>query len=74
MGYFYITLSLTCFGFIGIFAKFALFLVAAAGIFIFREKVGPYGIAGILTGFSHWSCWVSVDLSIVIDISPGVLG
>jgi drug/metabolite transporter (DMT)-like permease len=27
-----------------------LFLVAAAGIFIFREKVGPYGIAGILTG------------------------
>lgn len=27
-----------------------LFLVAAAGIFLFREKVGPYGIAGILTG------------------------
>jgi hypothetical protein len=51
-----------------------LFLVAVAGIFIFREKVGPYGIAGILTGFSHWSCWVSVDLSIVIDISPAALG
>ena len=27
-----------------------LFLVAAAGVLIFREKVGPYGIAGILTG------------------------
>jgi drug/metabolite transporter (DMT)-like permease len=27
-----------------------LFLVAAAGILLFREKVGPYGIAGILTG------------------------
>jgi len=27
-----------------------LFLVAAAGVFLFRERVGPYGIAGILTG------------------------
>jgi drug/metabolite transporter (DMT)-like permease len=27
-----------------------LFLVAAAGVFFFREKIGPYGIAGILTG------------------------
>jgi drug/metabolite transporter (DMT)-like permease len=27
-----------------------LFLVAAAGVFLFREKIGPYGIAGILTG------------------------
>ncbi len=27
-----------------------LFLVAAAGVFFFREKIGPYGIAGVLTG------------------------
>lgn len=27
-----------------------LFLVAAAGVLLFREKLGPYGIAGILTG------------------------
>ena|ERR1700739_3092502 len=27
-----------------------LFLVAAAGVLLFREKIGPYGIAGILTG------------------------
>jgi glucose uptake protein GlcU len=27
-----------------------LFLVAAAGVFLFRERVGAYGIAGILTG------------------------
>jgi drug/metabolite transporter (DMT)-like permease len=27
-----------------------LFLVAAAGVFLFRERVGPYGIAGILAG------------------------
>lgn len=27
-----------------------LFLVAAAGVVLFREKIGPYGIAGILTG------------------------
>jgi multidrug transporter EmrE-like cation transporter len=27
-----------------------LFLVAAAGVFLFRERVGGYGIAGILTG------------------------
>jgi hypothetical protein len=27
-----------------------LFLVAAAGVLIFREKIGPYGKAGILTG------------------------
>jgi drug/metabolite transporter (DMT)-like permease len=29
-----------------------LFLVAAAGILLFREKIGPYGIAGILTGIA----------------------
>jgi multidrug transporter EmrE-like cation transporter len=27
-----------------------LFLVAAAGVFFFREKIGPYGIAGIVVG------------------------
>ena len=27
-----------------------LFLVAAAGVLLFRERLGPYGIAGILTG------------------------
>ena len=27
-----------------------LFLVAAAGVFLFREKIGRYGVAGILTG------------------------
>lgn len=27
-----------------------LFLVAAAGVLLFREKIGPYGVAGILTG------------------------
>lgn len=27
-----------------------LFLVAAAGMLLFREKLGPYGIAGIVTG------------------------
>ena len=27
-----------------------LFVVAAAGVFLFREKIGPYGIAGIVTG------------------------
>lgn len=27
-----------------------LFLVATAGVFIFRERIGPYGVAGILTG------------------------
>jgi glucose uptake protein GlcU len=27
-----------------------LFLVAGAGVLLFREKIGPYGIAGILTG------------------------
>jgi glucose uptake protein GlcU len=29
-----------------------LFLVAAAGLLLFREKLGPYGIAGILTGIT----------------------
>jgi hypothetical protein len=29
-----------------------LFLVAAAGLLLFREKLGPYGIAGIVTGIS----------------------
>ncbi len=29
-----------------------LFLVAAAGLLFFREKLGPYGIAGILTGIT----------------------
>jgi multidrug transporter EmrE-like cation transporter len=29
-----------------------LFLVAAAGLLLFREKLGPYGIAGILTGIA----------------------
>ena len=28
----------------------SLFLVAAAGILVFKEKVGPYGIAGIVLG------------------------
>jgi multidrug transporter EmrE-like cation transporter len=27
-----------------------LFLVAAAGVLFFQEKVGPYGVAGIVTG------------------------
>jgi drug/metabolite transporter (DMT)-like permease len=27
-----------------------LFLVAAAGVFLFKEKIGRYGVAGILTG------------------------
>lgn len=27
-----------------------LFLVAAAGVFLFRERIGKYGIAGILVG------------------------
>ena len=27
-----------------------LFLVAAAGVLLFKERMGPYGIAGILTG------------------------
>jgi drug/metabolite transporter (DMT)-like permease len=27
-----------------------LFLVSAAGVFLFRERIGPYGIAGIITG------------------------
>lgn len=29
-----------------------LFLVAAAGLLLFREKLGPYGVAGILTGIA----------------------
>jgi multidrug transporter EmrE-like cation transporter len=29
-----------------------LFLVAAAGVLLFREKIGPYGMAGILTGIA----------------------
>lgn len=29
-----------------------LFLVAAAGVLLFRERLGPYGIAGIVTGVS----------------------
>jgi hypothetical protein len=29
-----------------------LFLVAGAGVLLFREKIGPYGIAGILTGIA----------------------
>jgi drug/metabolite transporter (DMT)-like permease len=29
-----------------------LFLVAAAGVLLFREKIGPYGIAGILAGIA----------------------
>ena len=29
-----------------------LFLVAAAGVFLFREKIGPYGVAGILIGIA----------------------
>lgn len=29
-----------------------LFLVAAAGVLLFREKIGPYGIAGILVGIA----------------------
>src|SRR5215475_6932756 len=29
-----------------------LFLVAAAGVLLFREKIGPYGIAGIVTGIA----------------------
>ena len=28
----------------------SLFLVAAAGIFVFKERVGGYGIAGLVTG------------------------
>ncbi len=28
----------------------SLFLVAAAGILLFRERVGPYGVAGIVLG------------------------
>ena len=27
-----------------------LFIVALAGVFLFREKVGPYGIAGLVLG------------------------
>jgi multidrug transporter EmrE-like cation transporter len=27
-----------------------LFLVAVAGVLLFREKIGAYGIAGIVTG------------------------
>lgn len=27
-----------------------LFMVAAAGVLLFREKIGPYGVAGIVTG------------------------
>ncbi len=27
-----------------------LFIVSAAGVLLFRERIGPYGIAGILTG------------------------
>jgi drug/metabolite transporter (DMT)-like permease len=27
-----------------------LFLVSAAGVLLFRERIGPYGIAGIVTG------------------------
>jgi hypothetical protein len=27
-----------------------LFLVAAAGVFLFKEKIGRYGVAGIVTG------------------------
>jgi multidrug transporter EmrE-like cation transporter len=27
-----------------------LFMVAAAGVLLFRERIGPYGVAGILTG------------------------
>ena len=27
-----------------------LFMVAAAGVLLFREKIGPYGLAGILIG------------------------
>ena len=29
-----------------------LVVVAAAGVLLFREKIGPYGIAGILTGIA----------------------
>lgn len=29
-----------------------LVLVAASGVLLFREKIGPYGIAGILTGIA----------------------
>lgn len=29
-----------------------LFLVAAAGVLLFREKIGPYGVAGILVGIA----------------------
>jgi drug/metabolite transporter (DMT)-like permease len=29
-----------------------LFIVALAGIFLFREKVGPYGIAGLVLGIA----------------------
>lgn len=28
----------------------SLFMVAAAGIFVFKERIGPYGIAGIILG------------------------
>jgi drug/metabolite transporter (DMT)-like permease len=27
-----------------------LFLVAAAGVFLFRERIGRYGVAGIVAG------------------------
>jgi drug/metabolite transporter (DMT)-like permease len=30
----------------------SLFLVAAAGLFLFNERVGPYGIAGIVLGIT----------------------
>jgi drug/metabolite transporter (DMT)-like permease len=30
----------------------SLFLVAAAGLFLFNERVGPYGIAGLVLGIS----------------------
>ena len=29
-----------------------LFLVAVAGVLLFREKIGPYGVAGILVGIA----------------------
>jgi multidrug transporter EmrE-like cation transporter len=29
-----------------------LFLVAAGGVFLFRERIGVYGIAGIVTGIA----------------------
>ena len=30
----------------------SLFLVASAGLLLFKEKVGPYGIAGMVLGIA----------------------